>query len=279
MNVRQPVPEYLTNRKNTIIQITFTAVFAYVFINIYRPFGYDDWYKINEWKLLVASGVVVLLGMITIILTRLGMFILKKNHEITLAVYLFIIFAEIILLGAFYTSLEVFILKDQRPPLQLMFNAVQNTSLILLIPYALSILFFAWSDIKRKFEQLVSQFREPADVFIPFRDEKGILRLTLRSLDVLYLQASDNYVTIHYTDRERKKTYLIRNNLKKMEKEFREYPLYRCHRSFAVNIKNIHMVRKTGKGYELVIPSADKESIPLSVSYEKKILDLLKIKQ
>lgn len=278
MNLKQSVPDYLTTRKNTIIQIGFTTVFAYIFINIYRPFGYDSWYKISEWQLLIASAVVVLTGMIAIILSRLILFGIKKNHEITLAVYIWVIVAEIILMGLFYTSFEIFILHDDRNALALIFNAIQNTSLILLIPYTLSILFFSWKDIKRKLDQVVQQFRDPSEIFIPFKDEKGNLKITIKCTDVLFLESNDNYVNIHYLDNNKRKIYMIRNSLKNFETELKEYPIHRNHRRFAVNIKNVKMLKKERKGFELIINTPTEDKIPISRSYEKKIMDLMQIK-
>jgi len=279
MNFRQSIPDYLTTRKNTIIQIVFTSLFTFIFIVTYRPFGYDNWYgNIGNLKLLVGAAVVVLLGMIVIIITRIGMMLLKKNHEITFAVYLWFILAEILLLGGFYTLLEIFILNDQRTALNLFINAVQNTSLILLIPYALTILFFAWKDIKRKLEQVVNQFRDPAEIFIPIKDEKGVLRLTLKSINVLYLESNDNYVNIYYLDNEKTKSYMVRNSLKHLERSFKEYPIYRCHRSYSVNIKNVKMIRKSKKGYELLVNCPKEISLPISKSYEKKIIEQFNIK-
>lgn len=279
MNFKQSVPEYLTSSKNTIIQIFFTAIFAFIFIITYRPFGYDKWYgNIGDLELLAGTAVVVLLGMVVIIITRIGMFFLKKTHEITLAVYIFMIVFEIILLGGFYTALERVILHDTRSAISLLFNAVQNTSLILLIPYTLSILFFAWNDIKRKLDQVVHQFRDPAEIFIPIKDEKGVLRLTLKSMNILYLESNDNYVNVFYLDNEKTKSYLVRNSLKQLEKSLKDYPIYRCHRSYSVNMKNVKMIRKAKKGYELVLNSLKEECLPVSKSYEKKILDLLNLK-
>ncbi len=279
MNFRQSVPDYLTTRKNTIIQIAFTAIFALVFIVAYRPFGYDNWYgNIGNLKLFGGTIAVVLVGMVVIILSRIYMYFFQKTHEVTLAAYIWFIVSEIILLGAFYTSLEIFILDDKRTAFSLFFNAVQNTSLILLIPYTICILFFAWNDIKRKLEQVVQQFRDPAEVFIPFKDEKGTLRLTLKSMNILYLESNDNYVNIYYLDNNKKKSYLVRNSLKMLEKNLKEYPIYRCHRSYSVNIKNVKMIIKAKKGYELILNTEPEESLPVSKSYEKKILDLINIK-
>lgn len=278
MNLRQSVPDYLTTRKNTIIQVAFTTVFAYIFINIYRPFGYDDWYKISGWQLMIASAMVVVAGMLVVLLSRILFFQLKKNHEITYALYAWFIAAEIFFMGAFYTSLEIWLLNDQRSPVALMFNAIQNTALILLIPYALSFLFFSRNDIKKRLEQAVAQFREPSELFIPFRDEKGNLKITIRSSDVLYLESNDNYVNIHYRDKEKRKVYMIRSSLKQYEQELKDYPIWRNHRKFSVNVQNIQMMVKAPKGYELVLNSPGEEHLPVSRSYEKKIMQLLHVK-
>lgn len=276
MNLRQSVPDYLTTNRNIFIQILFTSVFAYAFINVYRPFGFDNWYKISDLQLMIGSGVVVLSGMVTIILSRLLLFWLKKSHEITYALYIYFIAAEIILMGLFYTSLEIFILEDSRPPLNILFNAVQNTALLLLIPYVLSILFFAWTDIRKKLDQVLTQFKEPSETFIPFNDEKGNLRITIKLVDLLFLESNDNYVNIHFMDGEKQKVFMIRNSLKYFQFQLKDYPIYRVHRKYAVNIKNVKLLKREKNIYVLLINTYKEDNIPVSRTYEKEILELMK---
>lgn len=228
--------------------------------------------------MLLASALVVVAGMVVIILSRLILFRLKKSHEITIALYVWFIVAEIVLMGLFYTCLEIFVLHDTRTALALLFNAIQNTALILLIPYTLSILFFAWKDIKRKLDQMVTQFRDPTDIFIRFKDEKGQLRITIRLLDLLYLESNDNYVNINYLDKEKAKVFMIRNSLKNFETELKDYPIYRNHRKFAVNIKNVKLLHRVKKGFELVINNPEEDKLPVSRSYEKSMMEHLNIK-
>lgn len=278
MLLKQSVPEYLTNRKNIFVQVAFTALFAYIFINIYRPFGYDSWYKVEKWELIFASAGVVLAGMIVIILSRIILLRLKKDHEITFAMYIWFIVAEIIFMGGFFTSFEIFVLNDTRNPMFLMFNAIQNTSLILLIPYTVTILYFAWSDIQKKFESMVQQFRSPSDLFIPIKDDKGRLKATIKSSDLLFLESNDNYIVIYYLDNEKEKKMMIRNSLKNIEKTLRDYPVERIHRKYSVNLKSVKMMIKSTKGYDLIIKSPKSHSIPVSTSYQKRITELLNIK-
>lgn len=278
MLMKQSVPEYLTSRKNIFVQVAFTTLFAYIFINIYRPFGYDNWYKPEKWELIFASAGVVLAGMIVIILSRIVLLRLKKEHEITFALYIWFIVAEIIFMSGFFTSFEIFVLNDNRKPIHLMFNAIQNTSLILLIPYTVTILYFAWSDIKKKFESMVQQFRSPSDLFIPFKDDKGRLKATMKCSDLLFLESNDNYIIIYYLDNEKEKKMMIRNSLKNLEKSLRDYPVERIHRKYSVNLKNVKMMIKATKGYNLILKSPKTHSIPVSNSYQKRINELLNIK-
>jgi DNA-binding LytR/AlgR family response regulator len=276
MYFKQTVPEYIITGKNTFKQVAFAALFAFIFINIYRPFGYDSLYsEIDKWLLTGASAVVVLCGMLVIILSRLLLLKIKKEYEITYAVYIWFIIAEIILLGGFYTSLEIFVLNDERSAFALLVNAVQNTSLILLIPYTLSFLFFAWSDIRKRFEKLLAQFRNPSDFFIPFADNNGNLKISIKNSDLLFLEANDNYVIIHYRNEEKRKKIMIRNTLKTYEQKLKDYPVIRVHRRFSVNIKNVKVLKREKRNYVLIMNDMHGDKIPLSKMYETKIIKLI----
>lgn len=278
MNLKQTVPDYLTNRQNTIIQVAFTALFAYVFINIYQPFGAENWYKINELQFRVFSLLVVVAGMMVIILTRTLLLLLKRSHEITLALYIWLITAEVILMAGFYTSFEILLLNDTRKAHLLFINAMQNVVLILLIPYLLSSLFFAWTDIKSKLEHVIQQFRDPKEIFIHFRDEKDKVRISLKLVDVLYFESTDNYVKIIYLDNDKIKHTLIRITLKALVESLANFPIYRCHRKYAVNITNVKLLKKGKKNYHIILNDNIETEIPVSKTYEEIVLKNISIK-
>lgn len=267
------IPDYFITRRNTVIQILFTTLFAYVFINIYRPFGAGEWYDVSYWLFLLVSGLLVFAGMLVVLISRLLMFWVKRSKPITAIYYVIMVAAEVLFMGALYAILERIVLGDIRPFGALLYIAVQNTSLILLIPYTISLLFFAWQEKKMTLESLIDQIRRKA-YFIPFRDENGVLRITLKSSDLIYLEASDNYVVIHYQAGEKVKSYLIRNTLKRLEIELEGFMLARCHRSFMVNIPRVKMMKREKGVFHLWMNDSGSVSIPVSRSYAPQMAKL-----
>ncbi len=269
------IPVFFVTRRNTVLQILFTTLFAYVFINIYRPFGAGEWYDVTWWLFSLVSGLLVLAGMLVVLISRLIMFRVKRSRPVTVLYYILSIAGEIVFMGALYAILERVVLGNIRPFGNLLYMAVQNTSLILLIPYSISLLFFAWQEKKMSLEELIQQIRRKA-YFIPFSDENGVLRITLKSDDLIYLEASDNYVVIHYQAGDKVKTYLIRNTLKRIESQLEGFSLVRCHRSYMVNATRVKLLKREKGAFNLWMDDAGTISIPVSRSYAEEIAKFFK---
>ncbi|MDI9538361.1 MAG: LytTR family DNA-binding domain-containing protein, partial [Bacteroidota bacterium] len=255
------IPDYFVTWRNTILQVLFTALFAFLFINIYKPFGAGEWYQEKWWMFSLGSAALVIVGMIVIIVSRLLMQARRRKGPIRIRYYVFSVAAEILFMGAAYAVLELVVLGGVRPFWILLYMAVQNTSLILLIPYIISLLFFSWRENKLTLEQLVSQLRAKRH-FIPFEDENGVLRLTINSGDLLYLKASDNYVDIIYRSGEKTKTYVLRNTLKKLEGSLDGLPLLRCHRSYMVNVTSVKILKRDKGKFVLWLDEDGSITIP-----------------
>ncbi len=270
---RKSIPDFFVSKKNTIQQILFTALFAFVFINVYRPFGADQWYDVSWWMFLFASGLLVLAGMLVVILSRLLMFWIKKHNRITILGYGAMVLAEILLMGWLYALLERITLGGVRPFTLLYFVSIQNAALILLIPYAMSLLYISWREKKMSLDDLLKQLRSKPQ-FISFKDENGVLRFTIKAGDLIYISASDNYVEIHYKSGSKLKKYLLRNTLKRMEDQFHELPLLRCHRSYMVNLDQVRMFKREKGQMSLWMDDEGELTIPVSRSYAKSVTEI-----
>lgn len=275
-SLKRKIPDYFINKRNTIIQIVFTTVFAFVFINIYKPFGSENWYNATKLQFFIFSGLLVLQGMLVVLASRIILFQVKKRRTVTILGYAVMIALEILVMAAFYTLYEKVILKEQRTFLDLWYVASGNTSLILLIPYLISSLYFAWQDKKQNLEKLMQEKSEDRHQkeFIPFSDEKEVLKLTIKTDALYYIESSDNYVTIYYADDDQVKSFLLRNSMKKMEEILQNYPVIRCHRFYMVNAKQVKRIRKTGRGYKIEMDMPGKRVIPVTKTYETGVLKL-----
>ncbi len=272
------VPEHFVSRRNTLRQVLFTTLFAYLFINVYKPFGAREWYDVSWWLFFAASGLLVLAGMLVVILSRLVMFAVKQRRPVTFLYYVVMVAGEVFFMGVLYAVLERMVLGDIRPFGVLFYLAIQNTSLILLIPYSMSLLYFAWREKKVTLEMLLRQIRSKPQ-FISFKDENNVLRYTIKAVDLIYLEASDNYVVIHFQAGEKNKSLLLRNTLKNLETSLEGFPLLRCHRSFMVNIDRVKILKRERGRFTLCMDDLGAIKIPVSKSYSDSVSEKFDVSQ
>jgi hypothetical protein len=273
------IPEYLTDRKNSVSFILFTAAFALVFINIYAPFGVDTWLNVSPIQLFLYSSIVILIGMLVIVISRILMFVLTRRKSIRYGEYAFWIVGEILILALVYALIQWFFLHVGRDFTLIFRNAVRTTAYIILLPYVISWLYLSFKDKYVTLEKIES-YRSGAGIddlsknkllpslsMVPFYDENGALKFSIKKDDLLYLEAADNYIIIYYLDKQKPAKYMIRNTLKRIEQDLPFDGLVRSHRSFMVNIDNVKVIRKEKEGLIIGFESPTSVTIPISKTY------------
>lgn len=277
MDLSKALPPYLLKRKNIVRLILFTAAFALVFINIYAPFNVNNWFPISKTELFFYSSLVILTGVLVVVISRVIMYQLaKRGNHISIGRYLIWIAIEIISMSLFYTLYELMILDDPRTFGEAFKISIQNTALVLLIPYTVSWLYFAWIDNKEQLEALAegsSEKNDPAGMVI-FRDEKGTMRLSIKLEDLLYLQGADNYVTIYYSDHQKHSKFLLRNTLKNLESTLKPLEVIRCHRSYMVNFQKVKLIERNKEGLRIKLNTQSPIEVPVSKTYTESVFEL-----
>jgi DNA-binding LytR/AlgR family response regulator len=135
-------------------------------------------------------------------------------------------------------------------------------------------LFFSLRDKKNQLD-ILSQGQQLADnskSMVPFHDEKGILRISINMENLLFLEASDNYVNIHYLNKGKVSRFMLRNSLKRLEEDLKNTELIRCHRSYMVNFEKIKIIRKEKDGLVLEFDLPLATDIPVSKSYVENVM-------
>jgi DNA-binding LytR/AlgR family response regulator len=275
MDLSQKIPSYLTDKKNITRLILSTALFALVFINIYAPFGIKTFLRISqEWELFIKSSAIVLTGVLVVAISRVIQYhYVKRGHTITVLQYLQWIAIEIVSMALFYTFYEMMYLNEARSVFTAFKKSMLNTSLVLLLPYSVVWLYFSWRDKDKQLQAIATSAEAgPQKLMVPFKDEKGTLRISIKPSDLLYMQGSDNYVTIYYNAQGKPAKFLLRNTLKKLENELEEIKVLRCHRSYMVNIDKVKLVKKDKEGLVLELETIPPIEIPVSKTYMNDVL-------
>ncbi|HNT94422.1 MAG: response regulator transcription factor [Bacteroidales bacterium] len=268
------LPGYLTEKRNIVTTILFTAGFALLFLNLYTPFGVATWFEVSKPTLLLYASGVILAGVLVVAVSRIIMYhFVKRGGKLRIWHYLVWVAAEILAMALFFTLFEIVILDDRRPFTELLTRSVQNTSLTLLLPYTFLWLWFSWRDNRERLSGIMEQPEAAGQrPMIHLRDEKGVLRMSLKHSDLLTLQGSDNYVTVCYQGQERLHRFMLRNTLRTLEEELKEEAIIRCHRSWLVNIEKVKLIRREKEGLLLELDSTPPSEVPVSRTYMHQVL-------
>lgn len=271
---QKPIAHYLYSKRNILNLILFTAVFALVFINIYSPFGADKWFDLTRVQFFTFSSLVILLGVLVVVISRIIMYYVCRRKVITLVQFLFWIAAEVLAMALFYALFDKLALKDPREFLFLVKMSAENTALVLLLPYSVAWLFFSWRDNKDQI-RLLEEGRSSTDAtpgMIPFYDDKSVLKFSVKKENLLYLEASENYITICYLNKGKVSKYLLRATMKRMEETFAGTAIIRCHRSYMVNFEKVRIIRREKDGLKLELDLPDVIDIPLTKTYVDNVM-------
>lgn len=273
MGVRsRKIANYIYERSNIVRLILLTALFALVFINIYKPFSSSSWYAVSEFKFFVFSSLIILTGVLVVVASRIIMYYWGKKHEISITEYTVWIVFEIFFMSLFYT-IYTLVLNPERDYLNVFKESAINTILVLLIPYFVLHLYFSYREKER---QLLLLAEEKADAagklsVFSFYDEKNELRLSVKRSNLLYIESADNYVCVWYLNKGALTKFMLRNSLKAIEESFSRTNILRCHRSYMVNFDQVKVIRREKDGVYLELGIEGVPDIPISKTYSEKV--------
>ncbi|MBN2661717.1 MAG: LytTR family transcriptional regulator [Tannerellaceae bacterium] len=266
------IPKYVYEKPNIVQLILLTALFALVFINIYKPFSSSNWYPVSELKFFLFSSLIILTGVLVVVISRICMFYYGRKHGITYGAYTVWIIIEVASMALFYTFYTL-TLNPERDWMGVFKESVINTSLVLLLPYFILHLYFSYQE-KEKMLRLLEQTRADLSAqqsVFSFYDEKNDFKLSVKRNNLLYLESADNYVCIWYLNKGILSKFMLRNSLKAIEETLSDTHVLRCHRSFMVNFEQVKVIRREKDGIYLELGIDKVPDIPISKTYSEKV--------
>jgi len=126
--------------------------------------------------------------------------------------------------------------------------------------------------VQRQVEKFEEDYLNKSVEFISENDNENFI---LHIAEVALIRSADNYVEIVYKEGVTFKKKLIRNTMKNIEQQIRDYSNFlRCHRVCIVNVHFVDSLRLISNNYTLIIKGFD-EKIPVSRQYLLKLREAL----
>lgn len=276
----QKIPKYLLTKQNQTLMVLFVSLFAVIFINIFKPFGSEDWMtkgRFTPTEYLLWSTILVSLGMSIVAISRVIMYHYSKKpvHSITILKYALWVIVELLLLSASFTVLALITSYGgaSRDPMEIYKNAMQNTIFIMFIPYLIFIMYLSYQDKSAKLRTIMEEnLGNKSTSFIAFHDDRGILQLSVAKENLLYIESADNYISTWYLKNGQLKKQLIRITLKDLSQQLADTNIVRCHRSFMVNLDQIKVLRREKENLFIELGYPGLKEIPISKTYGEEVL-------
>jgi len=273
----EEIPDYLKDKSTLITQVMFVSIFGLVFINIYAPFNASSWTEMGRLEFFFSSSVMILIGMLGIVISKLIFFLIMGRIRMSYLIFGLWHVAEIVLVAGIYLVVDLVLLKSGMELVDRFASLLFITLMVLAIPYSISWLYLSLKDKRSKLEDLTEntsqEFREKK--MISFRDETEKLRFSIQSADILFVESTDNYVTVHTLEKGKVKKIMLRNTMKRLEKELEGTLIQRCHRSYMVNFENIKLVKLISTNLYIYLDSPEEIRIPVSKSYAEHVHEFL----
>lgn len=280
--MNRKLPPYLLGKYQIIGTVTFSVLFAILFLNIYIPFSQTAWFGLGRSDLFIKTLTFIFSGIFLLIISRILMYRSKSLFEMTYLGYTLWCISEIVAVAGLYTWISVSIDEvSLGTAVELFTRALTYGSIALGVPYLIAGMYFAIIDKNRtirlmSYENVVTDEvndTEKSLQKITLFDNSGALKLSLNIESLYYIESDDNYIKVWYVDAKGNlQQYMLRCRLKTVEESFKGSSLVRCNRKYIVNIDKVKVLRKESDAYVLDLDNEAIPSLPVTKTYTDIVL-------
>ena len=280
------IPAYLRERYQLLGTVTFAALFSVVFLLVSIPFSNNAWFRLGNSTFFGFTALFALGSLFILIVSKVVMYKTRNILPLTYWGYSAWCLSEIILISVLYTVFTVTIAQpEDQNGVAIFLHSLVYSFICLGVPYIIAGMFFTIIDQNRTIRlmnmQDVVTEEAPGDAatvqkFTLF-DNNGVLKLSVSSANLYYVESDDNYIKVWYSDNKGElQTYMLRCRLKTVEESFAGSDLIRCHRKFIVNMQKVKVLQKVGATYEITLDNEAIAPIPVTKTYIEGVLERFK---
>lgn len=279
--MNKKIPSYLLGKYQLIGTVTFSVLFALVFLNIYIPFSDTAWLGLGNSEMFIHTLIFAASALTSLIISRMLMYNIQNLFEITYAEYIAWCLLEIATIAGIYTWITTDTTFIAEGAWQIYLRSFLYTLISLGFPYLISGMYFAIIDKNNtirlmNYDNVVTdEISKPEKSLnkITLFDNSGALKLSLSPENLYYIESDDNYIKVWFTDNKGQiQQYMLRCRLKTVEDSFKGSDLVRCNRKYIVNMNKVSTLRKENEGYILDLCNEEIPPLPVTKTYVDSVL-------
>jgi hypothetical protein len=274
--LNKPYPFNDDLKHNTKL-IFFVSLCVFAFLYLFQPLKIDQLEMNDKFYLMIGIGVITFLGLsINLLLLPSLIPRIFLNSEWNIK-------REIIwnLWILFTISVSYFFYNKWLHLLEFDFYLIINLILIAVVPITALIVInynrilrsnlLLANEINKKLQD--NKFIDQKVVF--FRSDYLKDSLEVKVSQVVFIRSANNYIEVFWWEDNRLRSQMVRCSLAKAEELLKEEKfIFKCHRSYLVNIKLIEKIEGNPQGYKLFFNNVD-FSIPVSKNFAHKLRQLI----
>ena len=283
---RKYIPGYLRDRYQLLGEVTFAALFSVVFMLVSIPFSNNAWFRLGNSTFFGFTALFAIGSLLIMIVSKVVMYRTRNRFPMTYWQYAAWNLAEIVLIAVLYTVFTVTIAQpEDQSAAGIFVHALVYSFVCLGVPCIIAAMFFTIIDQNRTIrlmnmrDVVTDEVPEEAatDQKFTLFDNNGVLKLSVSSANLYYVESDDNYIKVWYSDNKGVlQTYMLRCRLKTVEESFAGSDLIRCHRKFIVNMEKVKVLQKVGATYEITLDNEEIAPIPVTKTYIENVLQHFK---
>ena len=209
----------------------------------------------------------IILGVM--ILERLFLWLMRKTMPMTLWRFSFWCLGEIVTACAFTALYLVLTSRGADTWFAYWGMSISSIGSVLIYPYIILSLLYCYLDPWNGEYQA-------SDARLKFYDSRHQLKFITSASSILYFEADENYIILHFLENGEEKKYSLRNTLKSIEPLCAKAGFVRTHRGFIVNPAHVKQVRKEPGGFYFAdLGTGREEGIPVSKKYYDALVSAL----
>ena len=274
--LKKPYP-FSDNLKHNTKIIFFISIGVFVFLFLFQPLQIDALANREKYFLVIGLGIITFLSLSLNLLILPSLFprILNgSSWNVKKEIFwdIWILFTVSVGYFLYYKALGI---------MEFGFDMIIKLILIAIVPISVLITFNRNRLLRthlRSANELNKKLQESKSLpnkLIHFESEYQKDNLSIKVNLILLIRSANNYIEVFWKEGQAVKNQMVRYSLTKAEEILNDHRfIFKCHRSYIVNIKLIDKIEGSSQGYRLYFENVD-FPVPVSKNYTVKLKELI----